>query len=249
MDKLKNISNINTNVNLKPNVNLKDKILNIIDVILKYFPIIYDFYKDNKVKLGPGEYKSISGINLKKLNDSYFDDLCVVIGFLIIMLLVIIFAFFYFINFFATINLDTDIESSWLSKAAQYFFLPIIGIILIIIANIKIWFYKYNKTYPDDADEWSKKDLKLPIIIFFFLCMTQTIISYLKAIKDNTLDNWANFYIKYFLTIIVTYFLFLLGRNNYGIVIWIFAFLPAALLFGFLIYFFTFALSGKQNNN
>ena len=61
MDKLKNISNINTNVNLK------DKILNIIDVILKYFPIIYDFYKDNKVKLGPGEYKSISGINLKKL--------------------------------------------------------------------------------------------------------------------------------------------------------------------------------------
>ena len=164
---------------------------------------------------------------------SYMDDLVVFISLVIIFFLIFIYFIMCFIQIFRQGNL--------LESSSKRFFLPFIGFILICMANYKIWNYKSSSLYPEVKKIFSR-DLPLPVIIYFMLCMTQTIISYMVAVNDNNYNNWANFYIKYFVTILCTYLLFLLVRNGYTTLVWIIAFLPMVLLYFLVTYILTMTL-------
>lgn len=192
-------------------------------------------------------FKSILNENIVDINNvptptsglKYNDNLVVFISLIIICILLYLYFIIYVLNVF--------VELKSFSTATKKFFLPFIGFILICMANYKIWNYKNSSLYPDVKKIFSR-DLPLPVIIYFMLCMTQTIISYMIALKDNNYDNWANFYIKYFITILFTYCLFLLVRNGYTPMVWIIAFLPLVLLYFLITYILVVTLINPNFN-
>jgi len=181
---------------------------------------------------------NIASVNGKVVPTSgffgYMDDMTIIISIVIILFLSMTYFLLFFIHIFAY-------KTKWLENAAKYFYLPVIGLILIVAANVKFWNHKYNPLYPNVNKVFSK-EISLPVIIYFMFCMTQTLVSYMIAMMNNTIDNWANFYIKYFITIIFTYMLYLFVKNDQNIFVWIFAFLPLVILFLTITYFLSLTL-------